>query len=379
MHVVMISKAVVVGAYQRKLEELAQLPGVRLTVLAPPGWRDSRGYTQLERAHVQGYQLLQTPIALDGHFHVHFYPRLARDLAALRPDLVHVDEEPCNLATVQGVWLARRQRKPVCFFTWQNLYRRYPPPFFWFEQIVYRSAGHALAGNVEAAAVLRRKGFRGPITIVPQFGVDPTIFAPAAHSAAPRLVVGYAGGLLPEKGVDLLLQAAAGLPQVEVRLAGSGHQEAALSGLAQHLGLQDRVQFIPRLPSTAMPDFYRQLDVLVLPSRTTPNWKEQFGRVLIEAMACGVPVIGAQSGEIPQVIGDAGLIFPEGDAGALRSHIQRLAEDVALRRELAQRGRMRVLDNFTQAHVAAVTHQVYLQMMNLAAPPAAGLALGAVS
>ena len=64
MHVVMVSKAVVVGAYQRKLEELARLPGLQLTVLAPPGWRDSRGYTRLERVHVTGYQLLATPLQI---------------------------------------------------------------------------------------------------------------------------------------------------------------------------------------------------------------------------------------------------------------------------------------------------------------------------
>ena len=189
MHVVMVSKAVVVGAYQRKLEELARLPGLQLTVLAPPGWRDSRGYTRLERVHVTGYQLLATPLAFDGHFHVHFYPRLARELAALQPDLLHMDEEPCNLATLQGVWLAQRQGTPACFFTWQNLYRSYPPPFRWFERYVFRHVAHALAGNAEAIGILQRKGYRGPATLVPQFGVDPDIFRPVTRPPSPRFVI----------------------------------------------------------------------------------------------------------------------------------------------------------------------------------------------
>jgi glycosyltransferase involved in cell wall biosynthesis len=112
-----------------------------------------------------------------------------------------------------------------------------------------------------------------------------------------------------------------------------------------------------------MPSHDRQMDVLVLPSRTRPNWKEQFGRVLVEAMACGLPVIGSDSGEIPNVIGDAGLIFPEGQAGPLRDRLQRLMRDPGLVGTLSQRGRQRVLAHYTQARVAAQTYQVYRQIL----------------
>jgi len=101
------------------------------------------------------------------------------------------------------------------------------------------------------------------------------------------------------------------------------------------------------------------MDALVLSSRTLPNWKEQFGRVLVEAMACGVPVIGARSGEIPHVIGDAGLIVPEEDSDALRAGLLQLMQDDELRRDLGRRGRQRVLERFTQAQIAAETVDVY--------------------
>ena len=112
-----------------------------------------------------------------------------------------------------------------------------------------------------------------------------------------------------------------------------------------------------------MPAYLTGLDVLVLPSRTRPNWKEQFGRVLVEAMACGVPVIGSTCGEIPQVIGDAGLVFPEEDVNALREALLHLQRDDNLRRDLAERGRARVLSHYTQKQVAAATVDVYRQMM----------------
>ncbi len=107
----------------------------------------------------------------------------------------------------------------------------------------------------------------------------------------------------------------------------------------------------------------RELDVLVLPSRTQPNWKEQFGRVLIEAMSCGVPVIGSTCGEIPQVIGEAGLVFPEGDVAALRAALSRLIDQPELRAELARRGRARVLAEFTQAAIARRHVAVYQAML----------------
>jgi len=85
--------------------------------------------------------------------------------------------------------------------------------------------------------------------------------------------------------------------------------------------------------------------------------------VLVEAMACGVPVVGSDSGEIPHVIGEAGLIFPEGDVVALRERLASLQGDAELRKELGRRGRQRVLARYTQAQVAIATFRVYQKMV----------------
>lgn len=369
MRVVLVSKALVVGAYQRKAEEIAAL-GVDLTVLVPPSWRDSRGDQPAETVHTRGYTLRTIPLRYNGQYHLHHYPTLGRELAQLRPDLLHMDEEPYNLAT----WLALRAAQglgiPAVFFTWQNLLRRYPWPFRLMEQQVYRQVRLAIAGNREAGDVLRAKGYAGEIALIPQFGVDPTLFPPRAEidNALPArpLVIGYAGGLLPEKGLDLLLDACRHLNgDWRLELAGEGGQQPALVAQALRLGIAGQVRFLGKCSSSAMPAFYHTLDVLVLPSRSRPNWKEQFGRVLIEAMACGVPVVGSTCGEIPMVIGDAGLIFPENDGAALTAALQSLLDDRAQRIALAAAGRRRVLERFTMQQVAAATVAAYRRLLAL--------------
>ncbi|MER2600359.1 MAG: glycosyltransferase family 4 protein [Caldilineales bacterium] len=379
MRIAMLSKAVVVAAYQRKLEELARLPDVELAVIAPPSWRDSRGETRLQHGFTAGYELITTPIARNGHFHTHFYPRLGPLLTSLRPDLLHIDEEPYNLATWQALRWAVAARCPALFFTWQNIRRTYPPPFGWMESFCYRHSAYAIAGNEDARQVLMAKGFGGPSAVIPQFGVDPELFR---RQAQPPLVppdptggftIGYAGGLVAEKGLDDLLRAVALATRFAVQpwrllLAGEGPQQAALQALAGQLGIGTQVTFLGRSASTTMPAFYASLDVLVLPSRTTPTWREQFGRVLIEAMACETAVIGSDSGEIPHVIGDAGMTYPEGNIEALAARLVHLIGDPTLRHHLAQQGRARVLAHFTQQRIAQATWQVYRAVVTAPTP-----------
>ncbi len=364
MRAVLVSKALVVGAYQRKAEEIARL-GVELTVLTPPFWQDRRGKQVAERIYTAGYDLRAIPLRLNGNFHLHHYPTLFQELQRLRPDVVHLDEEPYNAATWLGVRAARSAGAATTFFAWQNLQRAYPPPFRWFEKAVYAACPQAIAGNQDAATVLRQKGYSGELTILPQFGVDPAHFAPGAGRATDSpLRIGYAGGLLREKGVDLLLAACAGLRgEWRLAIAGGGAQAGALRSLSEEMGIAERVEWMERIPSDQMAAFYQKLDVFVLPSRTLPNWKEQFGRVLIEAMACGVAVVGSDSGEIPNVIGEAGLVFPEDDAQALTSHLQQLLDRRERASALGLAGRERVLAHFTMAHIAAETVAVYKKLL----------------
>lgn len=363
----MLSKALLVGAYQSKLTAIARHPDVQLMAVVPPTWNDPAGKIVLERQPTTGYWLQADPIRLNGNFHLHYYPRLPQRLREFRPDIVHIDEEPYNLAT----WLALRQARAVgaktLFFTWQNLQRRYPPPFSWWERQVLAGVDYALMGNNEAVQVWQAKGYTGPYQVIPQFGVDPDLFQPAAQRArAGGLVIGSANRrLVAEKGDDLLLRAAARLPgEWQVRIAGEGPFRAELEDLAARLGIANRVTFTGPIPSGKMAAYLGELDVLVLASRTRPNWKEQFGRVLVEGMACETAVVGARSGEIPHVIGEAGLTFAEDDVDELHAHLLRLSQSPGWRAELGRNGRDRVLAHYTQRQIADQTVAVYRDIVS---------------
>lgn len=374
MRILMISKACLVGAYQRKLEEIARFPDVELVVVVPSLWRDDSRSIQLERAHTEGYDLVVETVLFNSSFHFHFYPHLGRQLHAYHPDLVHIDEEPYNIATAHALWLSKRIGARALWFSWQNLSRRYPLPFRLLETYNLRRADFAIAGSEGAAAVWRKKGYAGPMAVIPQFGVDPELFSPRELSQRERMSlrrdagrgfnIGYVGRLVPGKGVDLLVEALGGLPGAwRLHVVGNGPEADRLKAQTRRLGRGHRITFEGWLPSLRMPAFYRDLDVLVLPSRSQPNWIEQFGRVLIEAMACGIPVIGSDCGEIPTVIGDGGLVFAENNVEELRSCLVRLMNDISLWTHLARRGRARVLAHYTQERIAAQTVAVYQQMM----------------
>jgi glycosyltransferase involved in cell wall biosynthesis len=373
----MLSKALVSGPYQKKCEELAALPGIELTVAVPISWREPRvGELKLERRYTNGYRLVALPIAFNGRHHLHFYPTLNRLVQEIRPDVFHIDEESFNLATFLAMRAGIRVGARCCFYNYANIERSYPPPFSLFERYNFRHAAHALAANREAASIIRHHGYNGPLTILPQFGVDPQLFAPAEYRTdaiygvptqdrvptKDRFMVGYLGRLVPEKGILDLIDALTLLPEsVHLRLIGNGDQRTAIMARIAERGLASRIEL--RSWAADVPTELGQLDALVLPSHTTRTWKEQFGRILVEAMSCAIPVVGSSSGEIPHVIGDAGLVFAEGDIHALANRLHQLLDDPNLRSSLAQRGRERVLAEYTQAALARRYYTIYQSML----------------
>ncbi len=282
-------------------------------------------------------------------------------LRKLRPEVIDCHEEPASLAAFEVLVIRAltRSKAPVLFYGAQNIEKRFPPPFRWIERWALRSAAGVYCCNAEAGEIFRRKGFAGVVHVM-GLGVDLHRFSPARHSTPhPPFRLGFVGRLEWRKGIPIVIEALAGLPDhFELHVHGTGPDDARLRLHAAAQGVAGRVHFHGFANQDELPAIYRSLHAVVVPSQTTENWVEQFGRVVVEAMACGVPVIGSDSGSIPEVIGDAGIVVPEADVAAWRHAIERLAGDEHEQARLHDAGLAHV-ERYTWEAIARTHRQLY--------------------
>ncbi|HKO21523.1 MAG TPA: glycosyltransferase family 4 protein [Candidatus Eisenbacteria bacterium] len=372
--------------FRRKFAALAALPDIELTVLAPDRWVENYRLVRAAATSEGGYRLEVGRVVWPGYENRGFFVGgLAGAIRRTRPDILHLWEEPYSLIALEALVLRRSlaPRARALFFSSDNLTRdghyAYRPSLLYaaIERWVHGECEVGTAVSDEVVEVLRAKGYRKPIDVVPH-GLDledypePTSERRAAARewiGAKGVVVGYAGRLLAMKGVDVLLRAAAILASgagtasdFTVVIVGDGPERAALESLARELGLADRIRFRPAVPHESMPEVFAAFDVTVIPSLTTRTWKEQFGRVAVEAMAAGsVPVV-SDSGALPSVVGDAGIVTPEGDFAALAAALGRLLPSL-VEDPIGPRGRERVRQSFTWSAIAAALAVRYRAML----------------
>jgi len=384
MKILALSHSCVTDLNQQLFVALNKKPDVQIELIVPANWiSDITGKPQTPRLLPSvDFPVHVLPVAIPGNVSLHFYHRLAaKRFQAFAPDLLLSTQESWSFSHFQAGRVARKLGIPIVFQMNQNILKHYPPPFRWLEQHAYRTAAAATACTEEARQVLLHKGLRAPSHIVP-FGVDLTLFHQAQSAPLRRplglngsLVVGYMGRFVPEKGLDTLIEAARMLYQEQptldfrVLLVGSGPGEDALRQQIAAAGLTDRFHFTGSIPHDQAGDYLRCMDIFVLPSRTTPSWKEQFGRVIIEALACGVPVVGSDSGQIPHLIRETkgGMVFAEGDASDLAQKLLALASDRSLRQEMGQNGSNSVQAKYTFEAVAGQLHRILTDILTDAA------------
>lgn len=296
------------------------------------------------------------------------YVGLAEVMRSRRFDIVLVENEPWALVRWQArFWKALLQPQALFGeFTWENVER--PGWKGSVLALVYRAmtatTDFIIAGNQAAARLVQKRGARAEAVLVaPQLGVDLGNHQPA--SAAERgalrqanglpsgaFIIGYCGRLTEEKGIKELMEACDEIGTVHLALVGSGVLEPWLREQAQ---TRPWLHLLPPRPHGEIPAFLRCLDVFVLASKPVRAlqlcWEEQFGHVLIEAMACGVATLGSSSGAIPEVIGHAEAVFPFGDAKALAGSIRQVMDDSDATLAGSQLQRTRTL--YTHEAVAA--------------------------
>jgi glycosyltransferase involved in cell wall biosynthesis len=350
MRILTIGHSYCVALNRGIVREVAHNAEFEVTVAAPSYFHGDLRPIQLE-PEPPGSPLRLIPLATTLSRFVHIFRYDGQALRALlrdhQFDLVHAWEEPYVLAGYQIARAMKRSSARFCFRTAQSYVKSYPPPFGYFERSVLSRAQGWIAGAGLVFEAMVKKGFPEEKGRVLNLAVDLSQFRPLSPSERADVrrelgleapIIGFVGRLTQAKGLDVLMQAIdqiGGSRPWSLLLLGSGEYQDKIQAWAEKQGWAGRVK-IKLAKHAEVPRYLGSMDLMVAPSQTMKNWREQFGRMLIEAFACGVPVIGSDSGEIPHVIGSAGRVVPEADvagwAQAITQLLERTEECEALRR-----------------------------------------------
>lgn len=383
MKILVASHTYIVDLNCEKLRSLTHIdPSVEVTVVVPKRWNPGG---------VQTRKIVSEP-KQEGRFRVvpvsnfsqnnqgllSFGAEIIPLLRQFRPDIIQVEQGSKALGYAQLITLNRLLglKAKNLFFTWWNLPYEVKFPLSWLESYNLRHTHGLIAGNQDGADILEDHGYQGPVCVMPQLGVDDRLFKPEPRKSDVQsklaaeqginpddFVIGFVGRFVEEKGLLTLFRAIAQLQTSQpwkLLLLGRGPLKERLHSLADEIGISANIIWIESVPHAEVGHYISLMDTLILPSETTyqfktlsaVGWKEQFGHVLIEAMACKVPVIGSDSGEIPHVIKTDGLIFPEGDAAALAEKITFLMDHRDQQASLAEKGYHRAMSEYTNRALA---------------------------
>jgi glycosyltransferase involved in cell wall biosynthesis len=388
MKILVASHTYIVELNREKLKQLSQLDdNIKVTIVVPKLWKP--GGVQNKIIETQPYQegnLRVVPISnysQNNQGLLTFSLEIIKLLKEFKPNIIQVEQGVKSFAYAQLIILNKLlnlQAKNL-FFTWWNIPYQSKFPVSVLEKFILKNTDGLIAGNQDAAEILVDHGYQNAIKIMPQLGVDETLFTPQKQPELAQkigiqnndFVIGFVGRFVPEKGILTLIKALQNLNSktYKLLLLGRGELENQIKETAKEMGIYERLIIVESVPHDQVKNYINLMNVLVLPSETTDQfktltaagWKEQFGHVLIEAMACKIPVIGSNSGEIPNVIGDTGLIFPEGDSQALNGCLKQLIDQPELTNHLAELGYNRVMQNYTNLALAKQQLSFYQELL----------------
>jgi glycosyltransferase involved in cell wall biosynthesis len=341
-------------------------PEIDMEVIVPPRWREAE--VEVDAEPDEFFPVRTAKTFLSKHIQLFaFDPRpIIEVFRRHKPHIIDMNHEPYSVPCAEVLTLKRlfAPQAHVVMQTAQNISKKYPLPFSIFEKRAFKQVSAAYMCSETVREVMVGKGFSKPMQIAP-FGVDFDLFKPIERKSSETFTIGYIGRLLQAKGLHILIDALSQIKNENWRLlvVGDGPERAANEHRLAELGLQNRCEFTGAIPYSETPAYFQKLDVLVVPTITTKTIREQFGRVLVEAMACKVPVIGSTCGAIPEVIADAGIVIEENNPTELALQLQRLINDQILRERLATAGRQRVEKHYTWERVAEQIYSVYLQVL----------------
>ncbi|MCP8313188.1 MAG: glycosyltransferase family 4 protein [archaeon] len=300
------------------------------------------------------------------------FPRILFKLLKENYDVVDVLEN-YSYSSFQAVLAKPLVDTKVAVMNWENIVM--PAWRFSLRILVNKRADAFRVPSISAKRKLISEGVdEAKISYIPPC-VDVDVFRPEKSNVkemrglSDNQVILFVGRLVRQKGLEYLIkslpQIIKTVPKAMLVVVGDGPFKAELIRLSQELGVTKHVRFLGTYPYDRIQEVYQMADVVVLPSIPTKVWSEQFGYVLIEAMACGKAVVGTRIGAIPEIIIDDvnGYLVPPYSSDSLALSISKLLLDPDKAKDMGKRGREMVIKKFSSSVVKGILSQFYKDLV----------------
>ncbi len=382
MNIVVIGQTYLKEINRDKFNILAQ-KGYNISLVVMKKRYDTLFTTEFDPSKNNQLHTYQLPVIRNGKEPLYFFSlfKFARLLKTLKPDIIHIDNPTWSFVLLQ-VLITKcivASKAKVIVFTRLNL--PYPKhPKFWLYRLIelvnIRNIDALICGNNDWKNYFAQRWFKKPIFVLPQLGVDMKFFVKKDVSRLrekyllkpDNFVFGSIGRIIPEKGLDDILIAFQKVvnqhPTSKLLLVGKGPYKSDLEQLAQDLQINDSIIRVESVTHEEVVNYINLCDVHILASYETPEWKEQFGHILIECMSAGVPVIGSDSGEIPNVIGETWGVFKARDVIWLINQMEKMLTDNTYRVLCIEKWLHRVEEHYTHEKIAQALEHIYQQISN---------------
>lgn len=329
-----IDHSAVVDLYRERERILAKDYNYSVSMVIPNNWNEGSKNIKLNKN--DEIKIYNSSTIFTNNIPIFMYNPflIAKAMINEKPDIIDIHEEPYSLSALEIIILKKifSKRSKIVFYSAQNILKKYPLPIRIFEKIVCSNSQGAYTCSKEVTKVLKKRSFKGLIKEIP-LGIDEKVFFKKDINQKNEIFkIGFIGRLEESKGIINLIYALGKLTSKkwECSIVGNGSLYNDLHQLIEKENLCNKVKLFGSLDPQNIPTYINSIDILIVPSLTTSNWKEQFGRVIVEAFACGKPVIGSDSGAIPEVIGNAGIVFSENNIEELALKIDKVINDKEL-------------------------------------------------
>ena len=371
MKILIISHTSVVTEYRKRFYALSEYKDLDIRVIIPDKWLEMNKWVSYEKTTDD------SKISLKIHKPVifwrkkpllnltYFFPLLFKEIMEFRPDIIDIMEEPysfCAFSTIILNIILKTNAK-IIFFSAQNIYKRFPFPFYFFQKYVFRNSDLAFPMSEEVKDVLLKHGYKNKMVKLP-LGTE--INEKNILKADKCINVGFIGRLEESKGYDLFIELSekySDKNNIRFFIAGSGNDEQKVTDICSK---KDNLYFEGFLSSKKVSEFYDNMHIIIVPSKTTESWKEQFGRVIIEAYSHNCIVIGSDSGEIPFVIDNDEFIFKENDIDSLIKCFNNVIKnfgDTAKIQSLISKNQEMINNKYSWQKIAEKTHNSYKELI----------------